>query len=62
VYDGTKGGFSMSQLDKLDDNLEKWEGELKDTISLVGYTANTWTKESCKQLSLNVKWVVVLAA
>ena len=52
----------MSQLDKLDDNLEKWEGELKDTISLVGYTANTWTKESCKQLSLNVKWVVVLAA
>jgi outer membrane protein OmpA-like peptidoglycan-associated protein len=52
----------MTQLDKLDDHLERWERELKDTISLVGYTANTWTKESRKQLSLNVKWVVVLAA
>jgi hypothetical protein len=61
VYDGTNGGFSLTALGKLGEVLQPYTGELTDTVCLVGYTANTWSKDSRKNLSLNVQWVVVLA-
>lgn len=62
MYDGTDGGFSMSELDKLEGKLKPWTGELTRTMALVCYTANTWMKQDAKQLSLNLCWVVVLAS
>jgi hypothetical protein len=63
VYDGRTGNFNMNQLHLLDTTMELWTGDLAGTISLVGYTANTWVgKELSTQLSLNVQWVVVLAS
>jgi hypothetical protein len=60
VYDGRKG-FKISSLGFLKD-LPTYDGELVGSVSLVGYTANTWRKETKAQLSLNIQWVVVLAA
>jgi hypothetical protein len=61
VYDGQSGNFDMTELHKLE-KLPVWNHDLTGTISLVGYTANSWDKDMVKNLSLNIQWVVVLAA
>ena len=62
VYNGREGKFNMQQLHILNRSLNAWNNDLSDSICLVGYTVNTWMKDSVKQLSLNVQWVVVLAS
>jgi hypothetical protein len=51
----------MTELHKLH-SLPLFDGDVAGTVSLVGYTANTWTKAGAEQLSLNIQWIVVLAA
>jgi len=63
VYDGRGGKLDMTALHRLERDLPRWDGDVSSTISLVGYTANTWVARETlrKQLSLNIQWVVVLA-
>lgn len=60
MYDGTAGNFQMNALGKLSD-LQAYTGDPTEKVCLVGYTANVWSKDSRKNLSLNVQWVVILA-
>jgi hypothetical protein len=64
MYDGTGGRFKMTELHLLHLKLHVWEGDITGCLCLVGYTANTWMARdsNVKQLSLNIQWVVVLAA
>jgi hypothetical protein len=53
----------MTDLADLSSKLQPWTGELVGTICLTGYTANTWMgKDSRKNLSLNIQWIIVLAS
>jgi len=64
LYDGRNTPFKMTDLHKLHSlSLPLFDGDVAGTISLVGYTANTWMNNRGKlQLSLNIQWIIVLAA
>jgi len=52
----------MKKLDHLSTLLDPFDDELMGRACLVGFTANTWSrKNSTRQLSCNIQWVVVLA-
>ena len=53
----------MHILNQLKEKLKPWEGEVANSLGVVGYTANTWMdKNDQKHLSLNIQWLVILGA
>jgi hypothetical protein len=62
IYDATGNDkLNMNNLHFLHKELSVWKKGVENCICLVGYTANTYEKDSIQNLSLNIQWVVVLA-